>query len=232
MNWNQNTATQPRAIQSVCEGFRRSCYLFFWEAVSGHRLLQKAVPVKKKTSLGLWHQSFFISYVLHNIKFDSLTSLMYNITLDRTLWGLRSGLYIYSYGIRRYINAANIRILYSVLDSLNDFNSHRPVISIAADLFCMIQSLYFWTTDLYGKNKMHLNKRDENEHFLLPGLNLIFNSNQLNNTINEVLINYWELQVLVTFILHLLKFPLLTTERQCKHCTHDIKATGYTFYIQ
>lgn len=134
-------------------------------------------------------------------------------------------IYIYSYGIRRYINAANIRILYSVLDSLNDFNSHRPVISIAADLFCMIQSLYFWTTDLYGKNKMHLNKRDENEHFLLPGLNLIFNSNQLNITINEVLINYWELQVLVTFILHLLKFPLLTTERQCKHCTHDIKAT-------
>lgn len=69
----------------------------------------------------------------------------------------------------------------------------------------MIQSLYFWTIGLYGKNKVHLNKRDENEHFLLPGLNLIFNSNQLNITINEVLINYWELQVLVTFILHLLK---------------------------
>lgn len=155
---------------------------------------------------------------------------MYNITLDRTLWGLRSGLYIYSYGIRRYINAANIRILYSVLDSLNDFNSHRPVISIAADLFCMIQSLYFWTTDLYGKNKMHLNKRDENEHFLLPGLNLIFNSNQLNITINEVLINYWELQVLVTFILHLLKFPLLTTERQCKHCTRYKSHRIYLLY--
>lgn len=122
----------------------------------------------------------FISYVLHNIWYDSLTSLMYNITLDRTLWGLRSGLYT----VIQIYYAENITILYSVLNSLNDFNSHRP----AADLLCMIQSLHFWTIDLYGTHKVHLNKREENEHFLLLDLNLIFNSKQLNMTINEALI--------------------------------------------
>lgn len=140
----------------------------------------KGGTCKEKTPL---RTSRFLSSLMcyiYNIWYDSLTSLMYNITLDRTLWGLRSGLYT----VIQIYYAENITILYSVLNSLNDFNSHRP----AADLLCMIQSLHFWTIDLYGTHKVHLNKREENEHFLLLGLNLIFNSKQLNMTINEALI--------------------------------------------